>query len=306
MPTRPQRFERRQHMLSSTYEVFRYLDTASQEVALHHHDFYEVYFFLSGNVRYNIESRTHLLSPGDVLLISPMELHQPVFETQVQSYERIVLWINKPYLESLSVQGESLAACFDTAVRRKTNLLRPSSNTQLLLIYHLEQILGEQDERDPYCRISALSHLVQILVLLNRQTGISCPMGESTVSNQSPVVLHIVNYINAHYNEDLSLDTLANRFFTSKYHLSREFQRLVGTSVHRYITQKRLAMAKQMMAQGVSAAEVYQHCGFGDYSTFYRAFKAEYQLSPKQFLTDARTSAQRSEDLLRRLRGEEA
>ncbi len=103
------------------------------------------------------------------------------------------------------------------------------------------------------------------------------------------VVYNVLAYINEHYSEALTLDDLANRFFISKYHLSREFGRLVGTSVHHYLIQKRLAMAKQMMSGGMASSEVYQHCGFGDYSNFYRAFKAEYQITPKEFAARLKT-----------------
>ena len=98
----------------------------------------------------------------------------------------------------------------------------------------------------------------------------------------------LIIYINENYNEDLNLDMLANKFFISKYHLSREFNRLVGTSVYRYIIQKRLVMAKQLMSTGISSTAVYQHCGFGDYSNFYRAFKSEYQISPKEYMATLR------------------
>ena len=91
MAIKHQRFDTRQTMQGNTYEIFRYKDSYLKEVALHHHDFYEVYFFLSGNVQYNIESRSYLLTPGDVLLISPMELHQPMFGAEHREYERIVL-----------------------------------------------------------------------------------------------------------------------------------------------------------------------------------------------------------------------
>ena len=93
----------------------------------------------------------------------------------------------------------------------------------------------------------------------------------------------MLNYINDHYHEELSLDLLASRFFVNKYHLSHEFNRLVGTSIYRYVIQKRLVIAKQMLSDGLPPTDVYQHCGFGDYSNFYRAFKAEYGISPKDF-----------------------
>ena len=98
MAQRPQHFNTRQRMHRNTFEIFHYKDNNMTEVALHHHDFYEVYFFLSGSVSYNIESHSYRLSPGDLLLISPSELHQPVFNDDRKNYERIVLWINASFL----------------------------------------------------------------------------------------------------------------------------------------------------------------------------------------------------------------
>ena len=282
MASRVQRFDTRQHMRRNTYEIFRYKDAYLKEVALHHHDFYEVYFFLAGNVQYNIESRSYLLTPGDILLISPMELHQPVFHADQRDYERIVLWINQRYLAELCSPGQDLSACFDTTASGHTNLLRPGNVMRQLLTYQLEQLMIESESDDTYSGLSALTYLVQVLISLNRLAALAAQRGESRAESDS-AVYSVLTYINEHYNEDLSLDYLANRFFISKYHLSREFNRLVGTSVHRYLIQKRLAMAKQMMSGGMASSEVYQHCGFGDYSNFYRAFKAEYQITPKEF-----------------------
>lgn len=296
-----QRFDTRQNMRSSTYEIFRYKDAYLKEVALHHHDFYEIYFFLSGNVQYNIESRSYLLSPGDVLLINPLELHQPVFGREQRSYERIVLWINKSFLENLSTPGESLAACFDTAAPGHTNLLRPENLMRQLLMYQLEQLIREKESEEYCSEFCALSYLVQVLVLLNRQARQQTREAEARAASDS-AVYRVMSYINTHYNEELTLDDLANRFFISKYHLSREFARLVGTSVHRYLVQKRLVMAKQMMREGKSSTEVYQHCGFGDYSNFYRAFKTEYQMSPREFAAQLRQTEPLGEGLGRSLR----
>lgn len=124
---------------------------------------------------------------------------------------------------------------------------------------------------------------------------------ENAVPAQDSTVYNILGYINEHYNENLTLDDLANKFFVSKYHLAREFQRLVGTTVHRYIVQKRLVMAKQMLSTGRPSSEVYQNCGFGDYSNFYRAFKAEYQISPKEYVLRLKENAYREKPLPRHL-----
>jgi len=67
----------------------------------------------------------------------------------------------------------------------------------------------------------------------------------------------------------------------SKYHLSHEFSSIVGTSVYRYIMLKRLLIAKQMLSSGISPGAVCINCGFGDYANFFRAFKAQYGISPR-------------------------
>ena len=300
MAGKHQRFDTRQTMRSTTFEIFRYKDAYLKEVALHHHDFYEVYFFLSGNVQYNIESRSYLLTPGDVLLISPMELHQPMFGAEQRDYERIVLWIDKQFLEGFSLPGQSFTACFDTTVPNHTNLLRPEGVQRQFLTFLLEQLMAEAVSEEPYHETAALSYLCQVLISLNRLA--LQRRTEDPVAVPDSTVYSVLFYINEHYSENLTLDELANTFFISKYHLSREFQRLVGTSVHRYIVQKRLVMAKQMLSEGKPPSEVFQNCGFGDYSNFYRAFKTEYRISPKEYALRLKESAYREDSLPRHIR----
>ena len=282
-----QSFNTRQKMSTNTFEVFHYRDAAAKDVALHHHDFFEVYFFVSGNVTYNVESRSFLLSPGDILLIAPNELHQPVISGETQNYERFVLWINPAFLQQFDLSDGLVTRCFDTEFPGHVNLLRPDGVTRELMNYLLQNILMEQSRQDYGADLYTMGLLAQILVILNRLAERS-RQDIQPKENSDSVVYRVLAYINEHYNEDLSLDFLANKFFISKFHLSREFGRLVGSSVYRYIVQKRLVMAKQMMSAGVPTSTVYQHCGFGDYSNFYRAFKAEYQISPKEFVASLR------------------
>lgn len=287
MATKTHSFTSRQKMRTNTFEVFHYKDTHMTEVALHHHDFYEVYFFLSGNVSYNIESRSYLLTSGDVLLMAPNELHQPIFSPEQQNYERIVLWINKSFLEQFDMVGNPVSRCFDTESPTHINLIRPDGNSRELLYYLMMQLLSESHSGAYASELYSTACLAQILVTLNRLSQTADTTHEAKTNTDS-VIYRVLAHINEHFHEDISLDDLANRFFISKFHLSREFNRLVGTSVYRYIIQKRLILAKQLMASGTPSGEVYQHCGFGDYSNFYRAFKAEYQISPKDYIASVK------------------
>ena len=106
---------------------------------------------------------------------------------------------------------------------------------------------------------------------------------ESAPDSQ-PLVARIIDYINDHYYESLSLDLLSERFFVSKYHLSHEFTRQMGTGIYQYIQKKRLLIARQLIAQGQKPVDVYAQCGFGDYAAFFRAFRKVYGLSPRAYV----------------------
>ncbi len=279
-----QNFTVRQKMLSSTFEIYRYRDSYLHQVALHHHDFYEVYLFLNGNVNYTIESRNYHLVPGDILLIGPLELHQPRVTQEKHPYERIVLWVNKSFIEQFSTPETSLTRCFDMTMPGHTNLLRLAPAPRQRVTELMERLAAESASKEYGTDLASVGCLLQFLVELNRQ-ALSCERHHELTDKSGPIVTNVLNYINDHYNEELSLDLLASRFFMNKYHLSHEFNRLVGTSIYRYVIQKRLVIAKQMLSDGLPPTDVYQHCGFGDYSNFYRAFKGEYGISPKEFST---------------------
>ena len=279
-----QPFTRRQTMIRRDFEIYRY--RYMDEVELHHHDFYEIYMLLRGSVSYTVENRIFHMRAGDLMLISPLELHQARVDSNDEPYERIVLWVDRGYLESLSSPHTSLTRCFDTTVPGHTNLLRLPGATGAPLRTTVDKLCALKADKAYGSDLLAQSAPVELLVGLNRaaaERGDARPTGTS-----DQVVDAVLHYINEHYSEALTLDQLSEKFFISKYHLLRKFDAQVGTTVHRYILQKRLLNAKQLLAGGVPPNEVCQYCGFGDYANFYRAFRAEYNQTPRQYIQSAR------------------
>lgn len=278
MRERAQHFDPRQTMHSSDFEIFHYREPQPEEVEVHHHDFYEVYLFLGGEAEYWVEGHIFRLQPGDLLLINPLELHRPLLKSDSSVYERIVLWIDKNYLESLSAEV-NLTRCFDNTIPTHTNLLRPSSVGRSDIISRMGDLVRECYGNDYGNKLCASGIFLQFMVELNRM-ALSSEVRYEDREEPSKLISDVLAFIGEHYNEDLSLEGLATHFFVSKYHLSHEFTRAVGVGVYRYIILKRLLMAKQMLTDGMQPGEVCEKCGFGDYTTFFRAFKAEYGISP--------------------------
>lgn len=283
MRERSQRFDPRQTMQRDTFEVFHYREPRPNTVEVHHHDFYEVYYLLRGEVEYWVDGRIIRMSAGDLLLINPMELHRPILETDSQVYERIVLWINKDYIESLSCDGVKLSGCFDTGVPGHTHLIRPAVSERSSLTTRMGELVREFYSGDFGSRLCAYGLFLQFMVQLNRMAMRTQPRQEES-GQLSELVQNTLAYIGEHLNEEITVERLASRFYVSKYYLSHAFTREVGVSVYRYIMMRRLLMARQLLQGGESAGQVCRSCGFSDYTSFYRAFKSEYGISPREFM----------------------
>ena len=255
-------FDPRQSMARPDYEIFHYHDRRMQEVPLHHR----------GRVEYLVEGRSYTLEPGDVLLISPMELHRPNVAPE-DDYERMVLWVSQEYLQNISGHASSLQNCFFTG----QNLYHAGGSAVGELFRRLTE---EEASSQPLSELCARGLFLQLMAEVARLvTGSRQAAGPR---QEFSLVNRVLDYIAEHYAEDLSLDFLAERFYVSKYYLSHRFSETVGTSVYRYILLKRLQQARQLIASGGSPGEVCLRCGFQDYANFYRAFKNVYGVTPQQ------------------------
>lgn len=283
MRERSQRFDPRQTMQRETFEVFHYREPRPNTVEVHHHDFYEVYYLLDGEVEYWVDGRIIRMLPGDLLLINPMELHRPILDEASPIYERIVLWINKEYLESLFSDQTRLSGCFDTKLPTHTHLIRPAASDRSALTARMGDLVREFYSRDFGSDLCAYGLFLQFMVQLNRM-AVHTAQEQEEAEQLSPLVQQALHYIGENLSEELSLESIAGQFYVSKYHLAHAFSREVGVSVYRYIMMRRLLMARQMLSAGESAGQVCRNCGFSDYTSFYRAFRSEYGISPRAFV----------------------
>ncbi|MCI8501406.1 MAG: AraC family transcriptional regulator [Oscillospiraceae bacterium] len=282
MGTVKQEFNPRQVMSRPNFELFHFSDNKPLSVDYHNHDFYEIYYFISGKVNCVIEGRNYYLKPGDILLIGNNEVHRPLIELG-KTYERIVVWVHPNYVRNIE-QGEiNLTACFEDSARRHNNLLRPSNEMFRMIrkIYErLEAVYGSSAYGS-----AALSraYITELLVLLNKAYF---DMAEDDMAEveYNEKISDIIRYINDHLCGDLSLDTLAGEFYISKYHLSRQFKDCVGFTLHQYVLKKRLMNARTLLQEGGTVNGAFIRSGFNDYSNFSRSFKEEFGCSPKQYL----------------------
>lgn len=275
-------FTLRQTMQHSDFECYHYLDAVPPNVDFHEHEFFEVFFFQSGNVSYNIEGRIYQLRPGDILLTDNRDIHKPEIRPG-KPYERYVIWIQPDFLLRVNETGTDLSQCFTDASQRKYKLIRPESDVTTHLKGICEKMLRSRDEDAFGSGTLAYIYLLEFLVYLNR-AYFATPEEIRKDVTENEKINEVVAYINDNLTADLTLDQLAEACFISKSHLAHQFKTYTGLTLYQFIIKKRVTVARNMLREGAPVMEACMRCGFNDYSNFLKAFKREFGRSPKEFM----------------------
>ncbi len=273
-------FSTRQYMLSKDFEIYYYNDTSLTNVDSHTHNYYEFYLFLEGDVSIEIDGILYPVSFGDIMLILPHLPHRPMIHSLDVPYRRVVFWVSQEYANHLMETAPEYGYVMQYAATNKEYLFHNEriafytiQSKALRLIEELQSAHFGKHEQVTIC-------VNDLLLSLNRL------IYEQKHTKKAPEELSLYQnlcaFIEEHLDEDLSLDRLSTEFYVSKYHISHIFKENLGISIHQYITKKRLSLCREAIIGNMSITKAYQTFGFGDYSSFYRAFKKEYGISPKE------------------------
>ena len=234
---------------------------------MHTHDFYEIYCFLSGNAKYFVEGNIYKLKHGDILFIKKGEAHSLQI-TSAAPYERMLINFNAQ--AARDAHTRNMLSAFDKLPLGKGTRFPFSMFKDKHWLYYIEKVISSENGETKRLYLSVLISelcecLSQVLNLNTEQDGFS----------------DIISYLNNHITEPLTLDGICESFYISKSHLNRKFKRMTGSTVWEYITAKRLIFARDLLQHGEAPTKVSLECGFNDYSSFYRAYKAKFSESPK-------------------------
>ena len=275
-------FTHRQYMLSQDFEIYYYSDTRHSNVDLHAHDYYEFYFYMEGDVEFEIGERRQALKSGDFVIVPPGTMHRAfVLDTELP-YRRFVFWISSDFAQQLSEHFADFEFLLNYMQRdRHRNIFHndPVSFNAILskALQLLEEVHGSHFAREAVIEIR-----VEDLLLLLCRT-VYDKVNPSSRKAASRLHEQVMAYIDENLEEDISLDSLAEHFFVSKYHISHTFKEHLGISVHQYLLKKRLAACRDAIMMNEKISEVCLSYGFKDYPSFFRAFRKEYGMSPKEY-----------------------
>ena len=262
--------------LLEDFRLFHLKDKGETKVDYHYHEFYKLLFFVSGKGGYFVEGKRYSLTPGDIILIGKQCVHRPEFESGI-ACERIILYISPEFLSRESSSSCQLADCFS---KEYDHVLRPNEKIRKTLLSIVSNIEQELSSNRYGREIVSTGMLLKLLVEIARSIFHKEVQKPAPMLPKSKRMLDIMHYLDSHLTEDINIDTLAEKFYISRFHMMRRFREETGTTIHSYISDHRLMLARDLISQGIPATEVCFQCGFGSYSSFSRAYGKFFGTTP--------------------------
>lgn len=237
--------------------------------SMHSHNMYELLYFVKGDATHVIEDRKYKLKKGDLVLIRPSKYHFIQIDS-ICDYERYdVLFSPK----TKSIDGLSLLDVMPEII----NLEEYPMATEIIkkTDFYYKHFTGEDFERILTGLLCELFYLLSVT-----------PATENTdaPSVTSPTLSLALKYINDNLTTLTGVEEVAKNCFVTEGYLFRLFKNELHKTPGKYISSKRLLLAERMISDGEPPTSVYEKCGFSDYTTFYRNYRAFFGKPPSKQL----------------------
>ena len=259
-------------------ETHRDISYSNAQLNLHSHTFYELLYCINNcGAEYLVGADRYRLQKGDIVLIPPGISHRPLLpEEMTEPYQRYVLWISQEFMERFveKYAGEKVDKTYGT-------LLRTGDTKWELLGGYFRRGVWEAENQAPGWEAAVFGNTITLLTLMSR--GIQERTASVLKAEKPDLLNEVLAYIELHLNEKITLEETAKHFYVSVSTITQLFRQKMGTSFYRCVTQRRLIAAKVRIGNGETLEDVSRAVGFSDYSSFYRAFKKEYGITPRQY-----------------------
>lgn len=245
---------------------------------LHYHDFYEIVIYLGNAGIFQINGKEYLIRRGDIALINMFDPHTLIYNKNAY-YERFSICINPTLLLSFNSPDSNLLDIFTTE-----NCHYPIFHVEDKCLDKYLDILDQYKNHAPAHGKDiferALLHQLASYLFSDCYDGIYF---DSTAARHVSIIATLVEFINSHLEEDLSLERLAQIVNYSEYYICRIFKKVTQYTLNNYIVEKRVEKATHYLKTGLPINKVAEKVGFNNYSYFYKSFKKHTGINPNEY-----------------------
>ena len=247
-------------------------------------EYYKILFIFEGNCKIKWGYKSQEGNKDSIILISPNNIIEVASKSNnpLTIYELV---ITAELLNILSDEDVNLAKSFNT-VPFECRVVNANIETTMLIKNILKKLFRSKENKNEFADSIYIKSMLSIVVVLILRSCIYAEPKQKIKRNTPFLIDDIFAYINNHITEEISLDCLEREFYVSKFHISREFKKLTGTTLHQYIVKAKLDLCKKLIEEGKSITDIAQICNLGSYNNLFRVFKKEFGITPKEYYNE--------------------
>ena len=242
---------------------------------------YHIFWVVKGSCVVSWEGRSQGAGLGDMILMQPGHMLFLKQSGKTTAAHMIWLQVDSRMLTELSDEKTDLLHSFQFVPFGCT--LVSASGSTAMLAKNLASRFYTISKDKRFGNDILLRGMLSVLLVMVLRICIDADFKKPVQKRPQFLIDSVFSFIRQHLNEEITLKRLEEEFFVSHEHISREFKKRTGQTVHQYILLQRLELSCRYLRAGIPVTEIWQQCGFGSYSYYFQALKKHYGVTPKGF-----------------------
>ena len=266
------------------YSVHHTTGTSAEKSTLGHLHYpveFMFYYFIHGSGIAKIDGKHYDIGEGDIIMLTPSELFYCAVDKDTL-HERIVLHVNETILKHFPSECSNLFMPFYKLAKGNGNRISAETVRSFGLDTAFQGLLKIVREGDSVGNILAICKTVEILAYIGKAVTVK-EIGKPRNICENPLVHRVIDYLNHHFKEDISISQIALQFNVDRSYLSHLFKKNTGVSLWNYVIYRRINLFNNLVKDGHSIEETSRQVGFGNYSNFFRLYKKHMNMTPMEF-----------------------
>ena len=245
----------------------------------HWHEQFQILYFEQGEALIQCNSQSYEIKPDNLMIINSNEMHYG--ESRSQNLVYYIVKIDLNFL--LSGHGDFCQTEYISPLLQGRTRFQNYITQDKELTEQIQKIFHEYTQQQMGCELAIKAHLYQIFVLLLRNYQQKSSL--KTLQERQQKSLHhlriVLEYVDKHYSENISLSQLASLSNMSNQHFCRVFKSITGKRPMDYINYLRINKAVGLLEKSdFNISEIAMAVGFDDSNYFSRLFKKYQKTSP--------------------------
>ncbi len=268
-----------QNCIENRYFAIAHIHDEEMSLEMQLTDCYQIYFSILGDKQFIIDEKAYMVNQGDLYIINQYEPYH-VMHHPKKLHESYVLMIHPDFIKSLSSSETDLDYCFHGKTNGFDNRISLSFEHQSAILESIKKIVSCDGYGHDLIEKAAF---IELLVLINSIVQEPLETDTSRNGTGNSQVNSMMSLINKNIKSTVSIAYLSQEFYISESYVCRVFKSTCGTTINKYMTARKISIAKALLAEGYGVREACEESGFTDYSNFLKAFTKLVGISPKKY-----------------------